>query len=221
MGLTLPTGWSSALGSELDKPYFAELTRFVDQERAAHQVLPAEDHVLAALEATPYDQVRVVLLGQDPYPTPGHAHGLCFSVQPGVKAPGSLQNMFKELRDNLGLPIPTTGCLLPWAGRGMLLLNAVLTVRAGEANSHQGHGWEKFTDAVVDAVVRKAEPVVFVLWGNYAKKKGARIAGTHHVVISGAHPSPLSAKLWFGSKPFSQVDRALQGLGGTAFDWSL
>jgi uracil-DNA glycosylase len=219
--IRIPNGWAHVLDGELDKPYFRALEQFLDEERAAHQVLPPEDQVLAALETTPYEAVRVVLLGQDPYPTPGHAHGLCFSVQPGVKLPGSLRNIYKELHDDLGVPPATTGCLLPWARQGVLLLNAVLTVRAGEANSHARKGWETFTDAVVDAIARRPEPVVFALWGNHAQKKGARLDGSHHVVIRGAHPSPLSAKLWFGSRPFSQIDAALRGIGRDPVHWRL
>jgi uracil-DNA glycosylase len=217
----IPAGWQHVLGAETRKPYYAELQAFVEGERASHTVLPAREHVYAALEATPYEEVSVLLLGQDPYPTPGHAHGLCFSVLPGVKAPASLRNIYKELNDDLGVPIPSTGYLMPWARQGMLLLNAVLTVRAGAANSHQGKGWETFTDAIIDAVNRKPDPVVFVLWGSYAQKKQKRIDDSRHVIVKGAHPSPLSAKLWFGSKPFSKINAALESHGKKPIDWRL
>ncbi|MEQ1508709.1 MAG: uracil-DNA glycosylase [Myxococcota bacterium] len=221
MPLTIPEGWRAALSDVPAAPWFRELDAFVTAERASHEVFPAEDQVFAALAATPYDAVDLVVLGQDPYPTPGHAHGLCFSVQPGVRPPGSLVNIYKELRDDLGLPIPTTGYLLPWAQRGMLLLNAVLTVRSGEANSHKAKGWEKFTDAVIRAVDARPRPAVFVLWGAYAQKKAKLVDATRHAVIAGPHPSPLSAKLWFGSKPFSKIDAALEAQGKPRFDWSL
>lgn len=220
--IEIPASWRGVLGAESDKPYFAALSQFVADERRQHDVFPAHEHVMAALEATPYDACNVVLLGQDPYPTPGHAHGLCFSVLPGVKPPGSLKNMYKELEADLGCPIPSTGYLMPWAQQGILMLNAVLTVRAGEANSHKDRGWEQFTDAVIDAIAQKPDPVVFVLWGNFAQKKAKRIAeAARHVIIKGAHPSPLSAKLWFGSRPFSQINQALAQLGKPAIEWRL
>ncbi|MEQ1567034.1 MAG: uracil-DNA glycosylase [Myxococcota bacterium] len=218
--LPVPAGWE-ALAPQLEQPWFSELAEFVARERADAEVLPPEDQVFAALAATPLASVRVVLIGQDPYPTPGHAHGLCFSVLPGVRPPGSLVNLYKELRDDLGVPIASTGYLMPWAQRGMLLLNTVLTVRAGEANSHKGRGWETFTDAVIRAVAARPEPAVFVLWGNHAHKKRKLVDESRHAVVQGPHPSPLSAKLWFGSKPFSQIDAALVRLGYAPFDWSL
>jgi uracil-DNA glycosylase len=217
----IPASWRAALADAIDAPWFAELERFVAAEREAHEVFPAEDQVFAALQATPLDQVRVVLLGQDPYPTPGHAHGLCFSVSPGVKLPGSLRNMYKELEDDLGVPVASTGYLMPWARQGVLLLNTVLTVRAREANSHKGKGWELFTDAVIEAVNARSEPAVFALWGNHAKKKAKRIDGDRHQVILGAHPSPLSRKYWFGSKPFSKIEAALVECGLPPIDWQL
>ncbi|MEZ4237432.1 MAG: uracil-DNA glycosylase [Myxococcota bacterium] len=217
----VPPSWAAALAPHLDAPWFAELERFVAEERAAHEVFPAHEHVFAALDATPLDEVRVVLLGQDPYPTPGHAHGLCFSVQPGVKLPGSLRNMYKELQTDLGVPMADTGYLMPWARQGMLMLNTVLTVRSGEANSHKGKGWEKFTDAVIGAVNAREQPAVFVLWGTHAKKKAKLVDADRHEVIAGPHPSPLSAKLWFGSKPFSQIQDALARRGLPPLDWRL
>ncbi|MBY8882331.1 uracil-DNA glycosylase [Actinacidiphila acidipaludis] len=217
----LPDSWQAALGGELDKPYFQQLTDFVAAEREKHRVFPPEDQVFAALEATPFDQVKVLILGQDPYHGEGQGHGLCFSVRPGVRTPPSLRNIFKEMRDELGHPIPDNGYLMPWAEQGVLLLNAVLTVREGEANSHKGKGWEKFTDAVIRAVSGRPDPAVFVLWGNYAKKKLPLIDTERHIVIQGAHPSPLSAKLFLGSRPFSQINAAVETQGHQAIDWRI
>lgn len=219
--MKLPAPWEPILAEETDKPYFNELTRFLAHERGEHEVFPSAEHTLAAFEATPYEGLNVLLLGQDPYPTPGHAHGLCFSVLPGVKPPRSLQNMYKELRHDLGCTIPTSGYLMPWAKQGMLMLNAVLTVRSGAANSHKDKGWETFTDAVIRKVNDKRDPVVFVLWGGYAQKKLRLIDTTKHTVIKGAHPSPLSAKLWFGSRPFSQINQALAKHRKPEIDWQI
>ncbi len=217
----LPDSWETALGEELDKPYFQQLTDFVEAERREHRVFPPSDQVFAALEATPFDRVKVLILGQDPYHGEGQGHGLCFSVRPGVKTPPSLRNIFKELRDEFGYPVPDNGYLMPWAEQGVLLLNAVLTVREAEPNSHKGKGWEKFTDAVIRSVSARSEPAVFVLWGNYAKKKLPLIDTDRHAVIQGAHPSPLSAKLFLGSHPFGQIDEALKGQGHDAIDWKI
>ncbi|HVG43538.1 MAG TPA: uracil-DNA glycosylase, partial [Longimicrobium sp.] len=173
MKLPLPRSWRPHLDPELEKPYFRALRELVDGERRAHTVYPPEDEVFAALELTPYERVKVMILGQDPYHGPGQAHGLAFSVRPGVTPPPSLRNVFRELRDELGCPVPRDGSLVPWAEQGVLLLNAVLTVRAGEPNSHQGKGWETFTDAVIRAVNDRPGRVVFVLWGGYAAKKEA------------------------------------------------
>jgi uracil-DNA glycosylase len=217
----LPESWQAVLGGELEKPYFKQLTEFVEEERSRYEVYPPRDQVFAALEATPYDQVKVFVLGQDPYHGEGQAHGMCFSVRPGVKTPPSLRNIFKEMRDELGHPVPDNGYLMPWARQGVLLLNAVLTVRQGEANSHKGKGWEKFTDAVLKAVADRPDPAVFVLWGNYAKKKLPLIDTTRHVVVQGAHPSPLSAKLFLGSRPFTQIDEAVKAQGHDPIDWRI
>ncbi|RFU85346.1 uracil-DNA glycosylase [Streptomyces triticagri] len=217
----LPASWQDALGEELSKPYFEELTEFVEKERANGPVYPPRSEVLAALEATPFDRVKVLVLGQDPYHGEGQGHGLCFSVRPGVRTPPSLRNIFKELHADLGTPIPDNGCLMPWAEQGVLLLNAVLTVRAGEANSHKGKGWERFTDAVIRAVAERPDPAVFVLWGNYAQKKLPLIDTERHVVVKGAHPSPLSAKRFFGSRPFSEIDAAVAAQGHTPIDWRI
>ncbi|MGA5704851.1 uracil-DNA glycosylase [Peterkaempfera bronchialis] len=217
----LPESWRPVLAGETSQPYFGALAEFVAAQRAEHQVFPPQGEVFSALEATPYEKVKVLLLGQDPYHDDGQAHGMCFSVRPGTKVPPSLRNIFKELRTDLGVETPDNGYLMHWAEQGVLLLNAVLTVRAHEANSHKGKGWEKFTDAVIRAVNDRAEPCVFVLWGNYAKKKLPLIDTTRHVVVQGAHPSPLSAKLFLGSRPFSQIDKALADLGHEPMDWRI
>ena len=217
----LPESWRGVLAEEVGEPYFQQLAEYVAAERAEHQVFPPRGEVFSALEATPYHGVKVLLLGQDPYHDDNQAHGMCFSVKRGVKVPPSLRNVYKELGTDLGVPAPDHGNLQAWADQGVLLLNAVLTVRAHEANSHKGKGWEVFTDAVIRAVNDQPEPVVFVLWGNYAKKKLPLIDTTRHAVVQGAHPSPLSAKLFLGSRPFSQVDKALADLGRTPIDWRL
>ncbi|AKG46668.1 uracil-DNA glycosylase [Streptomyces xiamenensis] len=217
----LPASWQGPLGEELGKPYFKELTEFVEEERARGPVFPPREEVFAALEATPYDRVKVLILGQDPYHGKGQGHGLCFSVRPGVKTPPSLRNIYKEMHSELGLPIPDNGYLMPWAQQGVLLLNAVLTVREGEANSHKGKGWETFTDAVIRAVDARPDPAVFVLWGNYAKKKLPLIDTERHVVVQGAHPSPLSAKKFYGSRPFTQINEAVAAQGHTPIDWRI
>jgi uracil-DNA glycosylase len=212
----------SVLGGELEKPYFQTLTEFVTGERERYKVFPPAGEVFAALELTPYPEVRVMILGQDPYPTEGDAHGLCFSVKPGVKPPKSLANIFKELHDDVGFRVPNNGNLVPWARQGVLLLNAVLTVRESAPNSHANKGWETFTDAVIRAVSDKTDPVVFVLWGKYAQKKESLINAERHVVIKGVHPSPLSAKMgFFGSKPFSKINAALTSRGKPAIEWQL
>jgi uracil-DNA glycosylase len=221
MSLKLPRSWQAVVGDELDKPYFHQLSAFLDAERASHKVFPPADKVFSALELTPYDAVKVFLLGQDPYHDDGQAHGLCFSVQPGVRPPPSLVNIFKELHNDLGCKIPNNGYLVPWAKQGVLLLNAVLTVRAHEPNSHKNKGWEKFTDAVLRAVNDKPDPVVFVLWGGYAQKKKKLIDADRHTIIESAHPSPLSVKKFMGSKPFSKINAALRAEGNTEIDWQI
>ncbi|MEO6987481.1 MAG: uracil-DNA glycosylase [Aquihabitans sp.] len=216
------TDWNPLLGNELAKPYWADLQAFVADERAHHQVFPPPEQVFAALHQTPYAEVKVVILGQDPYHGPGQAHGLCFSVPPGVPSPPSLKNIFKELHDDLGLEVPNHGNLDAWTRQGVLLLNTSLTVRAHQAASHQGQGWDTFTDAVIDTVNDKAEPVVFLLWGAAARRKKDRIDTDRHVVIESPHPSPLSAhRGFFGSRPFSRTNAALEAAGRTPVDWSL
>jgi uracil-DNA glycosylase len=218
----LPPSWQAVVGDERQKPYFRELEQFVDEERREHTVFPPQDEVFTALKLTPYDQVRVFLLGQDPYHDDGQAHGLAFSVRPGVKPPPSLINIFKELHNDLGCKVPDNGYLVPWAEQGVLLLNAVLTVRAHAPTSHKNKGWEKFTDAVIRAVGEKEDPVVFLLWGGYAQKKVKLIDTGRHTIIQSAHPSPLSAKSgFFGSKPFSKVNEALRAAGKPPIDWQL
>jgi uracil-DNA glycosylase len=218
----LPADWKKVLKDVLGGPEFAELEAFVAEERHEHTVYPSEEDLFSAFRLTPYEKVEVLLLGQDPYHGPGQAHGLAFSVQPGVKPPPSLVNVFKELQSDLGVPKPKDGSLIPWAQQGVLLLNAVLTVRQGEPNSHAGHGWEHFTDAVIQKVSDKTEPVVFILWGSYAQKKKALIDASRHVILEGVHPSPLSAKKgFFGSKPFSRANAALEKAGREPIDWAL
>jgi uracil-DNA glycosylase len=216
------TDWNPILRGEFDKPYWAELRQFVAGERQRATVYPPHDDVFAALHLTPYSDTRVLILGQDPYHGPGQAHGLCFSVRPGVAVPPSLANIHKELADDLGLAIPDHGNLEAWARHGVLLLNATLTVRAGQAGSHQGKGWETFTDEVIRAVSAKSEHVVFILWGSYARRKKALIDTARHTVIESAHPSPLSAHNgFFGSRPFSRANAALVAHGQQPIDWSL
>lgn len=217
----LPGDWHDVLAPAVQSPWFRELWSFVATERAASQVFPPADEVFSAFAHAPFSQVKLVLIGQDPYHDDGQAHGLCFSVKRGVAAPPSLKNMFKELQTDLGIAPPDHGNLEAWAKQGVLLLNAVLTVRAHTPNSHKDRGWEKFTDEVIAALDRRADPVVFALWGKYAEKKGKRIKNPKHVVVTGAHPSPLSAKLFLGSKPFSAIDAALAKCGHAPIDWRL
>jgi uracil-DNA glycosylase len=217
----IPASWAPVLAAETEQPYFADLEAFLKTERAEHQVFPPEDEVFAALEATPYEDVKVVLIGQDPYHDDGQAHGMCFSVRPGVRIPPSLRNMYKELETDLGVEPVKHGYLKAWADQGVLLLNTVLTVRAHEPASHKDRGWEKFTDAVIKDVSAREKPVVFVLWGAHAKKKAKLIDASRHAIVQGAHPSPLSAKLFFGSKPFSAVNEALAGFGQEPINWQL
>lgn len=218
----IPESWRRVLIDEFTKPYWAALQAFIGKEREQHTIYPPADEVYTAFRLTPYEDVRVFLLGQDPYPGEGQAHGLCFSVKPGVLLPGSLRNMYKELQDDLGIPPAKSGYLAKWAAQGMLMLNAVLTVRAGQPNSHKGQGWETFTDAAIQAVNEKTEPVVFVLWGAYAQKKLKLIDTNRHTIIQSAHPSPLSAANgFFRSKPFSKINAALRKNGFAEIDWDL
>lgn len=220
--LQIPEGWRDALAEELEKPYIPKLEAFLEDERANHTIFPPPEDVFAALAATPYDKVSVVILGQDPYHGEGQAHGLSFSVLPGIKPPPSLVNIYKELKSDLGVSIPKHGYLKHWAEQGVLMLNTVLTVRANEPNSHRKQGWEKFTDAIIRKISEKQDPVVFVLWGSPAQKKIELIDTARHIIIQSVHPSPLSASGgFFGSKPFSKVNAALTSAGKPPIDWSL
>lgn len=222
MELNFGDSWRALLEAEVDKPYFEKLSHFVDEERQAHSVFPPEKEVFSALQLTPYEQVKVLLLGQDPYHDNNQAHGLCFSVRPGIKPPPSLVNMYKELQSDVGFHIPNNGYLVKWAEQGILMLNAVLTVRAHTPNSHKGRGWETFTDEIIRKVSEKNNLVVFVLWGGYAQKKLPLIDPNRHIVIQSAHPSPLSARNgFFGSKPFSAINRALHETGQSEIDWQI
>ncbi|MGH7170428.1 MAG: uracil-DNA glycosylase [Gemmataceae bacterium] len=221
MHVELPADWKAVLAEELNKPYFQKLKEFVDRERAEHTVFPPEDDVFNAFKLTPYERVKVLLLGQDPYHDDGQAHGLCFSVRPGVKPPPSLKNVFKELHNDLGCTIPNNGYLVPWAELGVMLLNAVLTVRAHKPTSHKDKGWETFTDAVIRALNERERPIVFLLWGAYAQKKIKFIDNDRHRIVTAAHPSPLSYKKFLGSKCFSAVNKALAELDETPIDWQL
>jgi uracil-DNA glycosylase len=216
------TDWNPVLRGEFEKPYWKPLQQFVADERATHTVYPPHEEVFTALHLTPYSGTRVLILGQDPYHGAGQAHGLCFSVRRGVQVPPSLVNIHKELVSDTGLPIPDHGNLEAWATQGVLLLNATLTVRAGQAGSHQGKGWETFTDEVIATVAAKPEHVVFVLWGSYARKKKVLVDTSRHTVIESPHPSPLSAHNgFFGSRPFSRANAALLEHGQQPVDWSL
>lgn len=220
--MPIPESWLPALVAETDQPYYQQLYRFVSEERKKYRVYPPGPDVFNALRYTPFEQVRVVIIGQDPYHDENQAHGLAFSVRPGVPAPPSLQNVYKELRNDVQFRVPNHGCLIPWAEQGVLLLNAVLTVRAHQANSHQGKGWENFTDAVLRAVNEVNRRVVFLLWGSYAQRKAEGIDTSRHTVLKAPHPSPLSASRgFFGCAHFSQTNTALQSAGLAPINWQL
>ena len=220
---SIPAGWRRQVGGEVEKPYFRKLEEFVARERAEFEVYPAEDETFQALELTPLSRVSVVLLGQDPYPGPGQAHGLCFSVKPGVGVPASLRNIFKELKSDIpSFRVPNNGYLASWARQGVLMLNTVLTVRAGVIGSHRGKGWETFTDAVIEKVNAKRDGVVFLLWGRDAQGKAGMIDESRHRILRAAHPSPLSARHgFFGTRPFSATNRALSDAGRPEIDWQI
>ena len=216
------TDWNPLLRDEFTQDYWGRLQGFVADERRHHEVFPPPDEVFTALHLTSYAATRVVILGQDPYHGPGQAHGLCFSVRRGVPTPPSLRNILTELRDDLGCRIPAHGNLEHWARQGVLLLNTTLTVRTGSAASHQGHGWETFTDRVIRVVNDKPDRVVFLLWGNHSRRKKTLIDTSRHVVIESAHPSPLSAHNGFlGSRPFSRANESLREAGREPIDWCI
>lgn len=214
--------WGPLLQEELDKPYYQELRKKLVEEYRSQTVYPDMHHIYQALHWTAYEDAKVVILGQDPYHGPGQAHGLSFSVQRGVRQPPSLQNIFKELRDDLGCTIPNHGCLEHWARQGVLLLNAVLTVRESQPNSHKGLGWEKMTDRIVAALGERERPLVFILWGRHAQQKASYIDRNRHLVLTSAHPSPLSAHNgFFGSKPFSRANEFLRSTGQDEIEWQI
>lgn len=220
MNVDIETSWRAELEQEFNKPYFESLAEFIRGEYAQHTVYPAAKNIFNAFNTTPFNRVKVVILGQDPYHEPNQAHGLAFSVLDGVQFPPSLRNIFKEISDDMGHPTPTSGNLTRWAEQGILLLNATLTVRAHQAGSHQNRGWETFTDAVISTIANQCENVVFILWGSYAQRKGSFINSNRHLILKSPHPSPLSAyRGFFGNKHFSLANAYLQSHGKTAINW--
>lgn len=214
--------WAELLNDELNEPYYQELRKFLIEEYSTKKIFPNMYDIFNALHFTSYADTKVVILGQDPYHEPGQAHGLSFSVLPDVPPPPSLMNIFKELRDDLNCFIPNNGCLKPWAEQGVLLLNAVLTVRAHAANSHRGHGWEIFTDKIIRLLNDHERPLAFILWGNPARRKKNMITNPRHFIVESAHPSPLSASGgFFGSRPFSRVNKFLESIGEKPIDWQI
>ena len=220
MDVKISESWKNLLQEEFNKPYFEELTRFVKSEYSAGQVFPAGRNIFRAFDKCPFDKLKVVIIGQDPYHGVGQANGLCFSVDDGVQYPPSLQNIFKEIHDDIGSPIPSSGNLDRWAEQGVLLLNAVLTVRAHQAASHAGHGWEQFTDAVVRTIAQRKEGVVYMLWGNYAQRKGQIADPERNLILKSVHPSPLSVyRGFFGCKHFSKANDYLIQQGKEPIVW--
>lgn len=214
--------WKEIINEEREKPYFLELQAFLDKEYAEQTIYPARPDIGSAFRETPFDEVKVVILGQDPYHGEGQAHGMSFSVKPGVRVPPSLRNMLKELADDLGCPVPSNGYLLKWAKQGVLLLNTVMTVRAGQANSHIGMGWESFTDELIKRLSKREKPIIFVLWGRPAQMKKKLIDTKKHVILEAVHPSPLSAHRGFlGSKPYSKINAQLEAWGEKPIDFCL
>lgn len=221
MGM-IDNDWLEPLKPEFGKPYYAELFKFVKQEYATRKIFPPADDIFNAFHLTPLHEVKVVILGQDPYHNDGQAHGLCFSVKPEVEVPPSLVNIYKELHDDLGCYIPNNGCLTKWAKQGVLMLNTVLTVRAHQANSHRNMGWEEFTDAAIRALNEQDRPIVFILWGSPAQKKAQMLNNPKHLILKAPHPSPLSAyRGFFGSRPFSQTNAFLEKNGIAPIDWQI
>lgn len=221
MNVNIHPSWKQQLTKEFDKDYFKTLVSFVEEEYSLHTCYPKENQIFSAFDHCPFEDVKVVILGQDPYHGVGQANGLCFSVQDGIAMPPSLINIFKEIETDLGISFPQTGNLERWASQGILLLNATLTVRAHEAGSHQRKGWETFTDVVISTLSRKRTNIIFLLWGGYAKKKGAKIDTSKHHVLTSGHPSPLSANrgYWFGNKHFSETNALLRSFGEREIVW--
>jgi len=214
--------WAPLLEEEFQKPYYLKLREFLKKEYTERTIYPPMNDIFNALKYTPYHEVKVVLLGQDPYHGPGQAHGLSFSVKPDVRIPPSLKNIFKELQSDIGCSVPNNGYLLPWASQGILLLNTVLTVRAGEAHSHRGKGWEVFTDHIISLLNEREKPVIFILWGKPAQEKIHLIDTEKHTILQSPHPSPFSArKGFFGSRPFSKTNNRLEEWGETPIDWQI
>lgn len=220
MDVKMESSWKEVLKDEFEKAYFKNLVEFLRNEYQSQTIYPPGHKIFAALDHTPFDKVKVVILGQDPYHGPGQAHGLSFSVPEGIPLPPSLKNIFKELHSDLGKEIPRSGNLERWAEQGVLLLNATLTVRASQAGSHQKKGWEEFTDAIIQKLSKQNSPIVFILWGAYAQKKGAIIDESKHFILKSAHPSPLSAyNGFFNSQPFSKTNAYLKSIGKEEINW--
>ncbi len=221
MEVIIEESWKDQLAGEFEKPYFKNLIGFVKEEYAKNTCFPPGRQIFSAFDHTPFNEVKVVILGQDPYHGLGQANGLCFSVADGIKKPPSLINIFEEIKSDIGIPVPPNGNIERWADQGVLLLNATLTVRAHEAGSHQKKGWEQFTDAIITKLSENREGLVFLLWGGYAKKKGAKIDADKHLVLTSGHPSPLSANrgYWFGNKHFSKANSYLEKNGKEKIEW--
>lgn len=220
MNVKIEQSWRKYLVPEFEKPYFKQLVEFIKNEYASKIIYPKGNKIFSAFDKTPLDRVKVVILGQDPYHEPGQANGLCFSVNEGIPLPPSLQNIYKEVKDDIGIVSSTSGNLERWSEQGVLLLNATLTVQAHKAGSHQKKGWEKFTDAIIHIILKEKQHIVFILWGTYAQKKGAFIPSDKHLILKSAHPSPFSAnKGFFGSKPFSKTNDYLKKTGQTIITW--
>ena len=220
--MIISESWDEKIKKEFYQPYFLALVAFLEKEYAHHKVFPPMGEIFQAFKLTPFEKIKVVILGQDPYHEEGQAHGLCFSVKSGVNFPPSLQNIFLELKNDVNISFPKSGDLTKWAQQGVLLLNAVLTVREGMANSHRDMGWEKFTDFILDLINKKEEPVVFVLWGKYAINKKQIITNPHHLILTGPHPSPLSVyRGFFGGKYFSKCNHFLISQGLNPINWNL
>jgi uracil-DNA glycosylase len=220
MEVKIDSSWKEVLKEEFEKPYFKNLVEFIKSEYKSNKIFPPGKQIFAAFNATPFDKVKVVIIGQDPYHGPGQAHGLSFSVPEGIPHPPSLRNIFKELNSDLNTPIPKSGNLEKWAEQGVFLLNATLTVRASNAGSHQNKGWEEFTDAVIQKLSEEKKNLVFILWGAYAQKKGKLIDSEKHCIIKSVHPSPLSAHNgFFGSQPFSKTNKYLKSVGKSEINW--